>query len=210
LQNHARISGYVAPRTRTERPMRRQPRAEHAGRTRRAIAMATAVPAQPHAGLLDWLRDHHVEHEVHEHLETFTATGTARSEGVDARSFAKVVGVAANEGKHALILVDAPDHVDLSKARDVLGSGDVRLLTEAELAALTPGCEPGAMPAVGALFGLPMYADWAVKDDAEISFNAGSHRYSVRVDRAAWEHAAAVQYADLASAADDRPVWALS
>jgi hypothetical protein len=55
-----------------------------------------------------------------------------------------------------------------------------------------------------------MYADYAVKDDAEISFNAGSHRYSVRVDRASWERAAGVQYADLASAADARPAWAWS
>jgi Ala-tRNA(Pro) deacylase len=172
--------------------------------------MATAVPAQPHSGLLDWLRTHHVDHEVHEHLEAFTATGTARSEGVDARSFAKVVGVAADDGKRALIVVDAPDRVNLRKARAVLGSLHLRLLTEAELAAVTPGCEPGAMPAVGALFGLPTYADYAVKDDAEISFNAGSHRYSVRVDRAAWERAAGVQYADLANAADERPAWALS
>jgi Ala-tRNA(Pro) deacylase len=172
--------------------------------------MATAVPAQPHAGLLDWLRTHEVDHEVHEHPETFTASGTARSEGIDARSFAKVVGVAADDSRHALIVVDAPDRVDLHKAQAALGSAHVRLLTEAELAALTPGCEPGAMPAVGALFGLPMYADYAVKDDAEISFNAGSHRYSVRVDRAAWERAAAVRYADLASATDERPAWAWS
>jgi Ala-tRNA(Pro) deacylase len=171
--------------------------------------MATAANAQPHAGLLDWLGKHDVDHEVHEHAEAFTATSTARSEGVDARSFAKVVGVATEDGRHILIVVDSPDRVDLRKARDVLGS-DVKLLTEAELAAHTPGCEPGAMPAVGALFGLPMYADYAVKDDAEISFNAGSHRYSVRVDRASWERAAGVQYADLASAADARPAWAWS
>jgi Ala-tRNA(Pro) deacylase len=172
--------------------------------------MATTVPAQPHAGLLDWLRKHDVDHEVHEHVEAFTARSTARAEGVDARSFAKVVGVAADDGKHVLIVVDAPDRVNLRKAREILGSAHVRLLTEAELAAATPGCEPGAVPAVGALFGLPMYADFAVRDDAEISFNAGTHRYSVRVDRAAWERGAAVQYADLASPVDDRPAWAWS
>ena len=66
------------------------------------------------------------------------------------------------------------------------------------------------MPAVGAVSGLPMYADYAVGDDTEISFNAGTHRYSVRVDRAAWERAAQVHYADLAVDADDRPAWARS
>jgi Ala-tRNA(Pro) deacylase len=149
-----------------------------------------------------------VDHEVHEHAETFTATSTARSEGVDARTFGKVVAVALDGGRHALLVVDAPDRVDLRKARHVLGSAHVRLLTEAEVSALTPGCEPGATPAVGALFGLPTYADHAVRDDPEISFNAGTHRCSVRVDRAGWERAAGVQYVDLAAEADDQPAWA--
>ena len=165
---------------------------------------------RPHAGLLHWLREHGVDHEVHEHTEVFTAAGTALAEGVDARTFAKVVGIAADDGRKALFVVDAPDHVDLRKARDVLGAGDVRLLTEPELAELAPGCEVGAMPAVGELSGLQMYADYAVGDDAEISFNAGTHRYTVRVDRAAWERAAHVQYADLAVGAEDRPAWARS
>ncbi len=121
-----------------------------------------------------------------------------------------MVGVAADDGRKALFVVDAPDRVDLHKARGVLGARDVRLLTEAELAELASGCEVGAMPAVGAVFGLPMYTDYAVGDDAEISFNAGTHRYSVRVDRAAWERAAHVHYADLAVDADDRPAWARS
>jgi Ala-tRNA(Pro) deacylase len=171
--------------------------------------MTTRVPARPHAVLLDWLGTHGVDHEVHEHPEAFTATSTARSEGVDARTFAKVVGVSTDDGRHVLVVVDAPDRVDLGKARDVLGSR-VTLLSEDELAQLTPGCEPGAMPAVGALFGLPMYADFAVRVDAEISFNAGTHRYSVRVDRAAWERATGVQYADLATEADEGPAWARS
>lgn len=172
--------------------------------------MATSAPGRPQAGLLDWLRDHGVDHEIHEHIASYTANSTARAEGVDARTFAKVVGVATDDGRNALLVVDAPDRVDLHKARDVLGAVRVRLLDEAEMAALAPGCQPGAMPAVGVLFGLPMHADYAVKDDAEISFNAGTHRYSVRVDRAAWEHAAEVHYADLAVDTDERPAWARS
>ena len=172
--------------------------------------MATQSPTRPHAGLLDWLGTHHVEHEVHEHPETFTAASTARSERIDARTFAKVVGVTTDDGRTALLVVDAPDRVDLHKAREVLEAKYVRLLDEMELEALTPECERGAMPAVGALFGLPMYADYAVREDPEISFNAGTHRYSVRVDRPAWERAAGVQYADLATEADESPAWARS
>lgn len=172
--------------------------------------MAGPSLVRPHAGLLDWLREHRVDHEVHEHAEAFTAESTARAEGVDARTFAKVVGVATDDGRRALLVVDAPDRLDLRKARHVLGARDVRLLTEPELAELAPGCDAGALPALGPLFGVPMHVDHAIADDTEISFNAGTHRHSVRVDRAGWEHAAHVHYADLAVDADDGPAWARS
>ena len=64
------------------------------------------------------------------------------------------------------------------------------------------------MPAVGALLGITTYADYAVRDDPEISFNACSHRYSARVDRARWERACGVIYADLAEDVDEGPAWA--
>ena len=165
---------------------------------------------RPHAGLLDWLASHDLEYEIHEHSPSFTARGTAGAEGVDPRTFAKVVGVVTQAGRNVLLILDATDQVDLHKARRVLETADVRLLTEAELTALAPGCEAGAMPAVGPLFGLPMLADHAVREDAEISFNAGSHRFSVRVERAGWERACDLVYADLATDSDTRPAWARS
>ena len=165
---------------------------------------------RPHAGLLDWLASHGIEHEVHEHPEAFTARQTASAEGVDPTTFTKVVVVGTNDGRHALLLVDAVDQVDLHKARRVLGADDVRLLSEPAAANLTPGCAVGAVPALGPLFGLPMVADYAVRDDPVISFNAGSHRYSVRVDRVGWERATGVIYADLAVDDDVRPTWARS
>jgi Ala-tRNA(Pro) deacylase len=161
----------------------------------------------PSSTLLDWLRRQRIDYEIHEHDEAFTAAGTARAEGVPARSFAKVVGVVTEDGRRALLIVDAPDRVDLRKARAILETDEVRLLTEPELMALAEGCEAGAIPAVGALFGLPTYADYAVEDDPQISFNAGTHRHSVRVDRSAWERACHVRYADLVADPEHGPVW---
>jgi Ala-tRNA(Pro) deacylase len=160
--------------------------------------------------LFDWLAGQHVEYEIHRHDPAFTARATAEAEGVDPRTFAKVVGVASPDGGRSLIVLDATDHLDIRKARRVLGNGEVRLLSEPDLAAMAPGCDVGAMPAVGVLFGLPTFADYAVRDDAEISFNAGSHSVSVRVERASWERACNVVYADLAAEDDADPVWAQS
>ncbi|HEX5591103.1 MAG TPA: YbaK/EbsC family protein [Candidatus Limnocylindrales bacterium] len=172
-------------------------------------------PTSAHPGalprLLDWLRDRAVEHDVHEHAETFTARQTARAEGVDPHTFAKVVAVRTDDdGQIVLLVLDATDRVDLRKAREALVADDVRLLTEAELATFAPECDPGATPAVGALFDVPMVADRAIRDADALSFSAGTHRCSVRVDRQAWEHATGVRYADLAEAADERPAWARS
>lgn len=170
--------------------------------------MQAPTTNRPYPPLLDWLRRHRIDYEVHEHAEAFTATSTARAEGVDARTFAKVVGATTDDGRRALLVVDAPDRLDLRKARRILGADEIRLLSEPELVALAPGCEAGAMPAVGELFGVPIHADYAVEGDPEISFNAGTHRWSVRVDRAAWERAAHVRYADLAADPELGPAWA--
>jgi prolyl-tRNA editing enzyme YbaK/EbsC (Cys-tRNA(Pro) deacylase) len=127
---------------------------------------APTILDRPHAGLLDWLRKHDVDHEVHEHPEAFTARQTASAEGVDPATFAKVVLVGTADGRSVMLLVDAIDQVDLHKARHALETTDVRLLTEPEAATLTPGCAIGAAPAVGALFDLPMVADHAVREDS--------------------------------------------
>lgn len=171
--------------------------------------MATTV-AGPGQRLIDWLAAEHVDYELHEHAPAYTARQVARSEGVDPRTFAKVVGVKTDDGRRALLILDATDHVDLHKARRMLGAHHVRLLTEDELDELAPGYETGALPAVGILFSVPMFADYAVREDAQISFNAGTHRLSVRVDRPAWERASGVVYADLAANINYRPAWSRS
>ncbi len=172
------------------------------------MGASTISHADP--SLLEWLAGHDVEYEVHEHTPAFTALGVAKAEGVDPHTFAKVVAVRAPDGRSAFLVVETTDQLDLRKAARTLGADEVRLLTEGELAALAPTCEVGAVPAIGSLFGVPMVADYAVRDDRDISFNAGSHSFSVRVERAGWERATGVVYADLAADRDDRPVWARS
>jgi Ala-tRNA(Pro) deacylase len=161
----------------------------------------------PHPGLIDWLAGRHVEYEMHEHPETFTAEATARAEHLDPRRFVKVVGVVTGDGRRMLLLVDADDHVDLAKARRALDTSDVRIMTEHEFAELAPDCETGTVPPIPELIGVPMCADYAVRDTPEVAFHAGSHRYTVHVDRRAWERATEVTYADLAQRTG-RPVWA--
>lgn len=168
----------------------------------------TTTLDRPDQHLLDWLADHDIDHEVHPHERTVTAAATATAEGVDPRTFAKVIAVATDDGRTVLLVVEASDRLDLDRARLATASSDVRLLDEIELAELAPDCEVGALPAVGPLYGLSTVADHRLREDPEISFNAGSHRFAVRVERAAWERACSVIYANLAADRDAGPAWA--
>lgn len=166
-----------------------------------------AVVEAPHRGLIDWLKENGVEYELHEHATTFTARETARAEHVNPATFAKAIGVVTDDGRRALVVLDADDHLDLLKARQVLGATHVRLMTEPELAESCPGCDVGATPAVGAIFGLPMHVDDAIRDVQVITFHAGSHRYTVHVDRPAWEKALGITYETLAEHRNLEPAW---
>ena len=169
--------------------------------------MEAPVSKGPMKSLMTWLDSAGVDYELHEHDRSLTAMATARAEGVDPHTFEKVVWVRSDDDGDALIVLDANDHLDLGKAKDVLRSGKVKLVSEEELAKLAPDCDPGAMPAVGKLFGIPTYADLRVSDSSEVSFNAGSHTVAVRVDRKAWEKALGVIYADLAAMPWHEPAW---
>ncbi len=164
--------------------------------------------AKPHVGLLAWLAGHDIEYELHEHPVTITALQMARAEHVDPRRVAKTLVVDLGDGRRALVVLDAADRLDLAKAARALEAERVRLLTEDELAELAPTVELGTLPPVGALFGLPVRVDHALHAESTITFPAGSHRFAVLVDRAAWEDAAGVVYADLAETADRGPAWA--
>jgi Ala-tRNA(Pro) deacylase len=162
---------------------------------------------RPLDGLIDWLQANGVPYEIDEHPTTYTARETARVEHVSLACFAKAVGVVTDDGRRALFVLDAADHVDLLKARRVLGATHVRLMTEEELGQACPDCEVGATPAVGPLFGLAMYVDEALRDVPEVTFQAGSHRFSVRVDREAWQRALGLTYGALAERRVMEPAW---
>lgn len=160
----------------------------------------------PHAGLVDWLAARGVEYELREHPLTFTALDTAVREGIDPGRFAKTLVVETDDERRALVVVDAWDRLDCGKAARVLHAEHCRLLDERELGAFAPDCDLGAVPAVGELFGVRVFADYAIHSAPEITFPAGSHAFTVTVDRAQWSVATRVVYGDLADD-DDAPPW---
>jgi Ala-tRNA(Pro) deacylase len=156
---------------------------------------------RPLADLITWLEDHAVPYELHPHPLAYTASATAHAEGVSERTFAKVVGIGTAEGSRMLAVVDATDHVDLVRLAAFLGTDWVTLLAEDRLVEILPECEAGTIPPVPELVRVEVVADEAVRADPQISFHAGSHRTSVRVDREAWERAAGIRFGSFAAPA---------
>ena len=132
------------------------------------------------AKLREFLEASKVSYSVHSHPTAYTAQEIAALSHVKGRALAKVVMVKA--GADLVMLVLPADHrVDLSRAKAILGVKDLRLAQEAEFSGVFPGCEVGAMPPFGNLFGLPVYADRSLEKDEAIVFNAGTHTQTAKM-----------------------------
>jgi len=71
--------------------------------------------------------------------------------------------------------------VDEKLLAGVLGVPSVRLLDEAAFEGFFPGCEPGAKPSFGSLFGLPVVVDSTLVEADRIVFRAGSHEEAIEI-----------------------------
>lgn len=121
-----------------------------------------------------------VSYEVYNHPQAFTAQEIAARQHMSGKEMAKVVILKADDS-YVMAVVPASNLVSLRKARAAIGAQSVSLATEAEFASLFPGCEIGAMPPFGNLFGLRVYVDTALEKDETIFFNAGNHIQTVRL-----------------------------
>lgn len=130
--------------------------------------------------LKEFLDAHQVAYMTISHSPAFTAQGIAALAHIPGKEMAKTVIVRV-DGAFAMAVLPASRHVDLSLLRIQIGADDVRLAKEEEFQELFPGCETGAMPPFGNLYGLPVFVDETLTKDKEIAFNAGSHRELMRL-----------------------------
>ena len=129
--------------------------------------------------LREFLEMNKVPYSVHSHPQAYTAQEIAALSHVAGRMLAKVVMVKAGD-QLVMLVVPADRRVDLQRVRTILGR-DVRLATETEFRDAFPGCEVGAMPPFGNLFGIPVYVDRSLEADEEIVFNAGTHTLTAKL-----------------------------
>jgi len=65
--------------------------------------------------------------------------------------------------------------------RKITGAKNVELASEEDFRDTFPGCELGAMPPFGNLYGLDVHVADVLAEDENIAFNAGSHAELVKL-----------------------------
>jgi Ala-tRNA(Pro) deacylase len=121
-----------------------------------------------------------VSYEVYNHPLAYTAQEIAQRQHFSGNDMAKVVMLKVDD-QLVMGVVTGNQKVHLPTVRASLGAENVRLATEDEFVGRFPGCEIGAMPPFGNLFGVPTYVDPRVAQDEVIYFNAGNHVQTVRL-----------------------------
>ena len=130
--------------------------------------------------LKEFLDKNQVKYVTVTHSPAYTARQIAVSAHIPAKELAKSVILMADD-KAVMVVVPASQRVALGRMRKIIGAEAVCLADESEFQALFPGCELGAMPPFGNLYGMDVHVSEKLSEDEEIAFNAGSHTELVRM-----------------------------
>jgi len=114
------------------------------------------------------------------HSIPYTAQEIAASVHVKGKEMAKTV-IIKLDGKLAMAVLPASHQVDFNHLKRASGAQDAVLATEKEFKNLFPGCDIGAMPPFGNLYGMDVFVSRALTQGKEIAFNAGSHYELIRL-----------------------------
>ena len=134
--------------------------------------------------LRDFLEQKNVRHEVVEHPRTMSASRSAEAAHVPGARVAKAV-VLHDDAGYLIAVVPSTHRLELDTLQNRLGHG-LNLATEAEIGRIFDDCEVGAVPAIGAAYGLRVLCDESLASESEVHFEAGNHVELVRVDAPAF------------------------
>jgi Ala-tRNA(Pro) deacylase len=151
-----------------------------------------------HHRLLDLLRSAGATFTLSQHEAVTTSTQAAAVRGAELRSGAKAMLVKTRSG-FVLAVLAADRRVDWKTLGPLLGDRNLRFASDAELAELT-GLSKGAVPPLGALFGLRTLYDRSLLCLETVNFNAGTHTDSISMARDELIRAGGGELADFSTA----------
>jgi Ala-tRNA(Pro) deacylase len=130
--------------------------------------------------LRDFLDAEKVKYVTISHSPAYTAREIAQVAHIPGKEMAKTVMVKV-DGEMTMVVLPASMKVDFGRLLDATGAQEVELAKEYEFKNLFPGCDLGAMPPFGNLFGIPTIVAEELTEDEEVAFNAGSLTEVIRL-----------------------------
>ena len=155
------------------------------------------MPAQK---LKEFLDRNRVKYISITHSTAYTSLEIASLTHIKGRELAKTV-IINIDGAMAMAVLPASYQVDLSLLKAAAHAKKIGLASEGEFQDRFPGCETGAMPPFGNLYGMAVYADESLTLDKDIAFNAGSHNELIRLSYADFARLAEPRVAKFSTAA---------
>jgi len=129
-----------------------------------------------------YIDDQDVAWDAVQHPETASSTQSARAALLPEARIAKAVLLEDDDG-YVLAVIGANHTLDVEALGGVL-QRELRLAAEYELEALFGDCEPGAVPPLGAAYGIRTVWDDSLGDRRDVYFEGGDHRTLVHTSGA--------------------------
>ena len=123
--------------------------------------------------LQKYMDEQGIRYDLVPHEPTLTALGSAHAGHIPSARLAKAI-VLSDGGRYTLAVLPASHHLQLSDLRRELGH-EVHLASEPEAADVFRDCALGAVPAVGACYGLDVIIDTSIDQQQELYFEGGDH-----------------------------------
>lgn len=129
--------------------------------------------------LAHYLDSHNVNYELINHRHTDTAFNTAMALHVSSESMVKAVLLKDSEG-YVVAAVPSEKGVSVPAINHKLGR-ELSLASEEEVGRVFSDCEPGAAPAIGQAFDLPIVWDEQLSFQPKVYVEAGDHTHVVEL-----------------------------
>lgn len=126
-----------------------------------------------------YLREHGIEYQLLSHPTSGSTHETALTAHIREDHIAKAVVLRDDKGD-AMVVLPGDSWLHLDKLNHELGRG-FQLDSETACAKRFPDCARGAIPALGAAYGLETFVDQNLLSLANVYFEAGDHRHLVHV-----------------------------
>ena len=136
--------------------------------------------------LKELLDKQNIKYVTISHSLAYTAQETAEVAHVSGKEIAKTV-IVKIDGLFAMAVLPGSCQIDVSALKSATRAQTVELAREPEFSGRFTGCETGAMPPFGNLYGMSVFVDESLTKDKEIAFNAGTHNELIRLSYADFE-----------------------